>query len=250
VPDKRTTKAEPAQSSRRRAHVSGFIGGNRPLLAAATEAVVFLAALERRVKKTEFAALRGRVKEILQNFKIDAEDLGCDDACAEEAVWALVVSYDEVILQSSQWDGRIQWIQNPLQREMYGTHMGGVEFFDRLENLRKDSSSNRDVLEIYYLCMLLGYRGKYRTEPPAELNRLLQEVAEEIERRTRGDVKPLSEKITATDFGMRRRVELIPIWITAFVFLMVVVVMVYWSSHTAENYAQRAAQSIEAIKLY
>ena len=41
--------------------------------------------------------------------------------------------------------------------------MAGESFFDQLKalNKRRDSPQLADILEVYYLCLLLGYQGRY-----------------------------------------------------------------------------------------
>jgi type VI secretion system protein ImpK len=73
---------------------------------------------------------------------------------ARFAVFAWV---DEVLL-SSQWDGRQQWMREQLQRQYYQTAESGELFFERLNTL---GPHQRDVREVYYLCLSLGFSGQY-----------------------------------------------------------------------------------------
>ena len=79
-----------------------------------------------------------------------------------------------------------------LQREVYGQILGGVDFFSKLEVLRKNPRTNPDLLEIYLLCLLNGFRGAYSARPATELVNLVQEVTEEVARRKRDLAGPLS----------------------------------------------------------
>jgi type VI secretion system protein ImpK len=73
---------------------------------------------------------------------------------ARFAVFAWV---DETIL-SSNWQGRQQWLREQLQRQSYQTADAGELFFDRLNAV---GPHQREVREVYYLCLALGFAGQY-----------------------------------------------------------------------------------------
>lgn len=84
--------------------------------------------------------------------------LGISDLDLAEARYALVAFIDEQILKSS-WVGRAEWMGQPLQLQLYGENTAGENFFHRLRALLQRGAS--PALEIYYLCLALGFRGVY-----------------------------------------------------------------------------------------
>lgn len=76
---------------------------------------------------------------------------------ARFAVFAWV---DEAIL-SSGWEGRRQWQREQLQRHYFQTADAGELFFERLNSI---GPHQRDVREVYYLCLALGFSGQYCNE--------------------------------------------------------------------------------------
>lgn len=72
-----------------------------------------------------------------------------------EARFAALSWVDELIL-NSDWPQRGQW--HHLMLEFYDTLNAGEEFFQRLEGIPPEA---RDVREIYYFCLSLGFRGEY-----------------------------------------------------------------------------------------
>lgn len=64
---------------------------------------------------------------------------------------------DEAILNSS-WNQRTQWQREPLQRIYYHTLDAGEEVFEKLNTL---GLHQREVREVYYLCLALGFMGRY-----------------------------------------------------------------------------------------
>lgn len=76
-----------------------------------------------------------------------------------DAVFPVVAFVDELFL-CSDWEHKNDWKLEPLQRVFFNTTNAGAEFYDRLSVLNK-FGPDRDVREIYALCMGLGFLGKY-----------------------------------------------------------------------------------------
>ena len=76
------------------------------------------------------------------------------------AKFALVAFIDETIL-SSDWNQQERWRAQPLQLELYDLHDAGEVFYDHLEKLLAQPVQYAEILEIYYLCMTLGFKGRY-----------------------------------------------------------------------------------------
>lgn len=75
----------------------------------------------------------------------------------DQARFAVCAWVDEVMLGSS-WTHKGLWQRELLQRIYYNTAEAGEEFFDRLNNV---GLHQRDVREVYYLCLALGFMGRY-----------------------------------------------------------------------------------------
>lgn len=73
------------------------------------------------------------------------------------ARFAVVAWVDETIL-NSPWNEKDKWQREQLQRIYYQTTDAGEIFFDRLNAI---GPHQRDVREVYYLCLALGFKGRY-----------------------------------------------------------------------------------------
>ncbi len=73
------------------------------------------------------------------------------------AQFAIFAWIDEAIL-SSAWNEKKRWQGEQLQRLYYQTADGGEIFFDKLNNL---SPQQTEVREIYYLCLAMGFSGRF-----------------------------------------------------------------------------------------
>ena len=100
------------------------------------------------------------------------------------AKYALCAWIDERIL-ASDLQARVQWASEPLQLRYFDEFSAGEEFYTKLEAVRAAPGSG-DVLEVFGLCIALGFRGKLGGERGMERRRLLlQQIASEV-RRVRG----------------------------------------------------------------
>lgn len=128
-------------------------------------------------------AFRERIKDALKNIADAAARRGYSRQSVEEASFAVVAFLDEVVL-SSQSGGQVQWARKNLQEELFDQRSAGELFFKHLEELRAhhDSTQLAEVLEVYYLCLLLGYEGRYASGSKGELHIMMDNVREKIER--------------------------------------------------------------------
>ena len=64
------------------------------------------------------------------------------------------------MLVDAPWDGRDWWSNNVLEVELFSSR----ECYDRFYILAKEAGAlaNRDALEVFYICVVLGFRGLYR----------------------------------------------------------------------------------------
>ena len=110
------------------------------------------------------------------------------------ALFAAIAYVDESVL-NLQHPAFAAWPRKPMQEQYFGHHIAGEVFFQNLERLlgARDAHNVADLLEVYELCLLLGYRGRYGLGGQAELRSIMASVAEKI-RRIRGATGQLSPR--------------------------------------------------------
>lgn len=138
-------------------------------------------------------SFRIQIKQLLAAADRDARHAGYDAEFVRLAIYAFVAFLDESVLNSAQ-PMFAAWPRQPLQEEVFGDHVAGETFFRHLEDLlgRQDSEDLADLLEVYLLCLLLGFRGRYGTAEPGTLQARTRAIQEKIERSRgpRGDLSP------------------------------------------------------------
>jgi type VI secretion system protein ImpK len=124
-------------------------------------------------------ALKAAAREAQETAAYSTEDV-------KLATFAIVGFLDETVL-GTRSPVFSDWPSKPLQEELFGTHTAGEVFFQNLDKLlaRNDSPDLADLLEVHYLCLLLGFRGRYSGRSGGEVQPVMNAVAEKI-RRIRG----------------------------------------------------------------
>jgi type VI secretion system protein ImpK len=157
------------------------------------------------------SAFRGQMLQLVQRADRDASGAGYDPNDVRLAIFALVSLLDECALNSQQ-PAMAEWARRPLQQELFGGLMAGEWFFQQIEQLlaRPDTPALADLLDVYQLCLLLGFRGRYGADAGAlhavgarvsdRVSRLRGKSAEDLAPRWR----PANDAIAGRDVWVRR----------------------------------------------
>lgn len=81
------------------------------------------------------------------------------------AKYALVAWIDEMLVEAP-WRGADWWSNNVLEVEAFNTRLCYEQFFVRAQEA--STLERRDALEVYYICVVLGFRGLYRDPAMAQ----------------------------------------------------------------------------------
>ena len=119
------------------------------------------------------------MQRFLDGVERGAMKLGIAAEDVYAAKYAFCAAVDEVVL-SQPSPIRDAWELQPLQLRLFGDHLAGEHFFDRLEELRAQGAPRLPSLEVYHHCLLLGFEGKYRLEGPEKLGYLTARLGDEI----------------------------------------------------------------------
>ncbi|MNP50503.1 hypothetical protein D3C76_1447730 [compost metagenome] len=91
-------------------------------------------------------------------------------------------------------------------------HLAGQGFFDKLDSLRTDVKRNLDVLEVYHLCLALGFEGKYSLEQKDQLRYIANTLGQDIARH-RGPRKALATQWALPDQVSQMLRYEVPLWL-------------------------------------
>lgn len=139
-----------------------------------------------REKVADAENFRAEIRQQFIRANEEARARGYSQEDTRLAMFAVIALLDESILNSRN-PVFADWPRRPLQQEVFGGHQAGEVFFQNIEGAlaQPDSQVLADILEVYLLCILLGYVGRYSVAGKGELRAIAEAVGERI-RRIRG----------------------------------------------------------------
>src|SRR5688572_18201365 len=105
--------------------------------------------------------LRAMAQSLLTEMEQRGATLRYSESQVRNVKFALTAFVDETVL-GANFPLREEWEKFPLQLEHFKEHLAGVKFFEKLEELLKNIETEAGVVEVYYLCMLLGFKGQHK----------------------------------------------------------------------------------------
>jgi type VI secretion system protein ImpK len=117
--------------------------------------------LQERIRRGENPALepqRQQIRAALDEAQLRAAAVSQLAHDFELAKYALVYWIDEVLIASS-WSHAMEWKQQILEWEIYQERLRADRFYEQAQVAERLASI--DPLETFFLCMALGFRGRY-----------------------------------------------------------------------------------------
>lgn len=155
------------------------------------------------------------IRQLVERLLEEMEQRGISLRYSERQVvavkFALVAFVDETLL-SNEFPLREEWEKVPLQLQYFEEHLAGHTFFARLDALLKNVEAEADVVEVYYLCLLLGFKGRYKMGEERQLAEIIRNTANQLRRAGRLSEKELSAHWLATDQPALPGKSGLPLW--------------------------------------
>jgi type VI secretion system protein ImpK len=120
--------------------------------------------------------LRPKVAAMLTDFEKRAERYRFNPKIVSVSKFALAAFVDETVLMNN-FPMRDQWEKYALQLEYFGEQLAGNKFFEKLEAMLGQIDVTKDAVEVYYVCMLLGFKGRYAVYEQEKLLEIMQRTA-------------------------------------------------------------------------
>ncbi|MGE8398806.1 MAG: type IVB secretion system protein IcmH/DotU, partial [Burkholderiales bacterium] len=184
-----------------------------PLVAAASELLSEVVRLKHSKSAEDLRALNTRLSAGLKQFDARAQQDGAQSSQVMAARYVLCTVVDEAVVSTS-WGNESEWSQMSLLSSFHNETFGGEKFFQLLDRLSKNPVKHLPMLELMYLCLALGFEGKYRVIPRGvlELEGIRDALYRQI-RQLRGDVpRELSPHWEGLRDQRRSLVRIVPGW--------------------------------------
>jgi type VI secretion system protein ImpK len=190
--------------------------GVNPLESAAAPLLALMASLRKTMAHPDPMALRSQVAEQVRVFESEAHGLGVSPQTAQIARYLLCTALDEAVL-NTPWGSASDWSKHSLLADFHKDVKGGERFFELLRKLAQKPAQNLHLLELMYVCLSLGFVGRYRVMDDGRTR--LEDEREQlyrIIRSQRGDPeRGLSGRWQGVVHARNPLIRYVPIWVVA-----------------------------------
>ena len=192
---------------------SGIRGINR-LAEAAGTLLSLVGQLQGTTTHPDIDTLRAHVEQEVKGFEKAARAGGADTETISTARYVLCTLIDETVL-GTPWGNESIWSEQTLLAKFHREAWGGEKFFTILDYLLREPAGHIDLLELMYLCLAMGFEGKYRVQEQG--SRKLESTQENLYytiREIRGDFeRDLSPNWRGLEDRRNPLVRYVPLWV-------------------------------------
>lgn len=170
-----------------------IVSGSNPLVELALSLLSLVPQLRNMACCADIDALQSRIADSLKKYENQVQQQNFTQAQSRTATYFLCTLLDETVL-NTPWGSASGWGHNSLLIQFHGEAWGGEKFFDIVGHLVQQPSRNLALIELAYLCLSLGFEGKYRriTNGLRQLDGLRQELYLTIQRQKNSGEPELS----------------------------------------------------------
>jgi len=218
-----------------------------PLVAAASDLLSQVVSIMHGRERGGLQNLKRELTFDLEQFEARALQGGVENSQLIAARYVLCTVIDEAVVTTSWGQG---WSQISLLSTFHNETFGGEKVFQLLERLSKKPSKHLLILELLYLCLSLGFEGKYRVQARGMLEldstrdalyRLIQQV--------RGDIpRELSPHREGLDGTPRSPTRIVPAWTVALFSLICLGVMYSGFAWVLDEQRQSVLQPYQPLE--
>lgn len=209
----------PAPVAKAAAPVAGLPeieAGTNPLVAVANPLLNLMAQLRVLPHHPDPGALRDYLVDQVQKFENRAKERQIPYENIMGARYCLCTALDETAAQTP-WGGSGAWSKHSLLVTFHNETWGGEKFFQLLSKLAGNPQKHKELLELMYYCIALGFEGRYRIidNGRSQLETLKRRLVDII-RTARGEYeRPLSPHWQGVAAVVKKAWHLVPWWLVA-----------------------------------
>ena len=138
-----------------------FTASDNPLFNLGAGLLTLAATLPRLGEPADVNLFQERLIEDVHLFRRRGRHSKCHPWMVDKCCYLFCVMLDELILHTG-WGRRAGWANNTLLSRLYNQRNGGEVFFLLLERIQRYPGRLIDLLELQYVFLRLGFRGRYR----------------------------------------------------------------------------------------
>ncbi|UXZ96528.1 DotU family type VI secretion system protein [Pseudomonas phytophila] len=228
--------------------LTGKAQGLNPLESAAGPLLALLTRLRSTIAHPAPASLRAQLLGYLRQFEQDAEAAGIARNEVLLARYALCTALDEAVL-STPWGSTSEWGKQSLLITVHNEAWGGEKVFQLLEHCLQSPRERLYLLELLYLCMCLGFEGRYRVmnDGRSQLDALRERTSAAI-RSARGEYeRELSPHWRGLSVARDRLSQFMPPWVGVAIGLALLLLLLFGLRLKLASDAEPVFKNIHAL---
>lgn len=192
--------------------------------------------------------LRERGIRALRQFEVDARDAEIPAEQLRAAHYLICASLDDVVLAQS-WGIQSNWSTRSLVSTFHQEVKSGDRFFDVLAGMQKEPGRWLGAMEVAYLCLALGFQGRYRLSPrgASELDRIREGLYQLLVQLRGAWERELSPRWRGEDAPHRGPARGIPAWVAACVAIFGLGMGWYWLNNYLNDGSDNLYERMAAL---
>ena len=227
-------------------------GSLNPLVNAAIPLLAAAPRVRSSARHSNPAGLREALADGLRKFEAQARAQGLPNEQVVAGRYILCTLLDESAA-STPWGGSGIWAGNSLLVQFHNESWGGEKIFQLMSKLAENVDANRNLLELLYIVLALGFQGRYRIvdNGEAQLDSVRQRLAKMLTQGKQPE-RTLSPRWQGVAAKGQRFVDGVPLWLIGSALLMVlalVYVGLRWSLADSANGVFDKLASIDVKKV-
>ena len=175
-----------------------YTGSDNMLINASADLLAVCGVMRRMTPGAELNTTRMELSRAIIDLKYRVVNLDYPPSVAENLCLLFAITLDEFVMLSA-WSRERGWENRTLVADLFGFRDGGDRFYNIAERALMQPKALREFLEILYLFLKLGYRGKYTRGTENERDRLIHRIETALSLVPHSaDVKPAGRRIRDT----------------------------------------------------
>jgi type VI secretion system protein ImpK len=228
----------------------GELGLLNPLVSAAGKLLALTARLRTLVQPPNVPALRASTAEAVNQFDAAARRAGASNETVLAARYVMCTALDEAVA-NTPWGVQAGWNKQSLLVQFHNETWGGEKVFQLLAKLAQDVPTHRQLLELIYCVLALGFEGRYRVvdNGRSQLDTVRQRLADLI----RKDRPPLEADLSphwrGQGAGTTKLRHALPLWVFAAGFALLLAMVWFALRLSLNNRSDTTYSAVSSLRV-
>lgn len=184
-----------------------------PLVDAASSLLGMVLRVRQLDSMHDIERLYRQVVDEVSAIEIELTEQGYDRPTLLAYRYVLCSFIDEAVM-GAPWGQQSAWAEHSLLTRFHNETWGGEKVFSILARLQQEPQRYRDMLAFIYLCLCLGFEGRYKVMPQGreEYEQVVRALGDQLAALGEPPEENLTQPLDNVVKGHRRRGQGLPVW--------------------------------------